>query len=444
MTDRERDQDLAAEVFGETWAQGGGPPGTGDGMSGAMSVLVNPESGEQIWIPREKLWLYRPYGWVEVTGKAKVAEHAAKIRSLVNRIPTEAGQRAVVDQVLPLGEFGGEPRFKVDWRTVDQGDNTTSYGSNIINSKGESRDPQEEIKGHESQDWGGVEAAFPTFEVPRGAVIEEQVRVQGVNARAIQWRAATRALVEKGMTEAEAVRWLKEIQNRGGAPNEASQQLAEAVSNVNPNLAKALLDAEAPGTSLHGDITVAEQGGDEDALPDDFYIDDSFLSPPGGGGSGSRTVRTYVPPDRREVEDAVRGMLATLVGRADKGPLKEYTDLYMREDRAAFDKNDGRSPKASVLERIRAREDYKRIHRLRPDTVDEQDWVTTAMSAAINTGMTATRGAEFGVRMATAGATPQDVTEAALTQEFARTNVARPEFFNRFQETARAMFGGVR
>ena len=171
-----------------------------------------------------------------------------------------------------------------------------------------------------------------------------------------------------------------------------------------------------------------------------------FPSGSGGGyGGGGFSTRTYIPPDRREVVDTVRGMLGGLVGRADKARVESLADDFMAEHKHAWEKPElGISPWATIREKVRNSEDFKRIHKLRPDSVNEEEWVTLHQKTAVAAGMLVDKNFEqFAINQAQIGSTAEDSAGAAGVSEFSRGRKT-DQFKQRLASSSRAMFAGLR
>ena len=164
----------------------------------------------------------------------------------------------------------------------------------------------------------------------------------------------------------------------------------------------------------------------------------------GYGGGGGRVAPVYTPPDRRTIEYQITGMLGAKVGRAEKSRVKTLTDLFMTRHRFAWDNpNDGRNPWEDVNEKIRGSDDFQRIHKLRPDYIDEDEWVTLHQRTALSAGVNAQRGEQFAINQAQIGSTAEDSASAAGWQEFTsgrKTNA----FKDRIRNATKSMMVGVR
>ncbi len=136
--------------------------------------------------------------------------------------------------------------------------------------------------------------------------------------------------------------------------------------------------------------------------------------------------------------------MVSLVGRVSEGQADHLTDLFLREHRRNFD-NPSREidPAQSVVENIRKTGDYKRIHKLRPESVDERDWISERLRETVRGGLQTDQQEDFAIAQATAGGDVKDIAEAAATQQFQVSGQAPDIIRNEMLEATRAMFAGV-
>ena len=215
----------------------------------------------------------------------------------------------------------------------------------------------------------------------------------------------------------------------------------DLVAEGRTGLAESLLEAEMGMTVFPNEEMTAPQFAG--TAPPQFNYDPK---PTGGPNYGSvPSAPVYAPPDRREVRDEVRGIMAALVGFADKPRLEGLTDVYMASHKKSWENPElGLSPSADVYERIRQSSDYQRIHELRPDTVEEADWVSQRVYLGEQNGLSATRAQRFGVQQATAGAAITDIADAASVQNFALTGQHGGSFFDRIRANSTQMIRNMR
>lgn len=170
------------------------------------------------------------------------------------------------------------------------------------------------------------------------------------------------------------------------------------------------------------------QGADPEAIL-------SHLSPPlqipsSGGGGGGFGGPIYQPPDRREVEENVRNYLAlVLADTSDRKLVTELTDLYMNEHRRSFNNPGiGLRPWFSVKEKVQQMEEYKKLHALRPDTIDEEQWIPQFQELIDQAGVPVGLRDQTARNFAQIGATQPAAARAAFRQQEMRTGHTQPVF----------------
>ncbi|HLE81842.1 MAG TPA: hypothetical protein VJA25_11170 [Dehalococcoidia bacterium] len=179
---------------------------------------------------------------------------------------------------------------------------------------------------------------------------------------------------------------------------------------------------------------------------EDFAIDDSWMDGlfGGGGGGGGFAGPEYREPDRRVVEDFVKGSLVSLVGNIPSQYVNAFTDLFMKDHRRNFDSLDKEiDPQQSVIAAIRRTAEYKTIHNLRPQGVDERDWVSDRKSQAVQGGLNTGDIEDFAITQATVGADIGDVAEAAAFAQLQGSGQAPAFLQSTFRNVATGIFAGV-
>lgn len=177
-----------------------------------------------------------------------------------------------------------------------------------------------------------------------------------------------------------------------------------------------------------------------------WEFDDMLDIPGGGGGGGGFAGPVYEAPDRRVVEDYVRGVSVSLLGGIpDEGYIQQFTDLYMKEHRRDFDTPDRViDPNQSVVEAFRRTKEYQSIHQLRPDSEDERGWVAARRQMAQAGGLNQDLQEDFAIQQATVGGDLEDTRTAAAFQQIQTTGKAPTLLEGKFREVASAMFAQVR
>jgi len=160
----------------------------------------------------------------------------------------------------------------------------------------------------------------------------------------------------------------------------------------------------------------------------------------GRGGGGGRVGQKYVKPDKRLAKAAVQSTLVALTGSADDALISQFTDVFMSEDRRAFDLRESEQldPMETVRERIRQLDSYKAVHGLRPPEVDEFKWVSDRVGSLARAGVSNDQAIKLGIQQATLGATQEDTAAAGVTSEFATKGKKLPGFIQDVRTAANA------
>ena len=165
----------------------------------------------------------------------------------------------------------------------------------------------------------------------------------------------------------------------------------------------------------------------------------------GGGGGGGFAGPVYRAPDRRTTQDLVKGMLVSLIGSGFTIYEEEFTDLYMKEDRRNFDSETAAiDPTTSVLEAIRQTEEYKTIHKLRPESTDERTWISERIRRAEFGGLTGSLQEDFAIAQAAIGEDLSEVEEGAAAAQFQISGRAPDLLQGKIRRVTEGMFGAVR
>lgn len=145
----------------------------------------------------------------------------------------------------------------------------------------------------------------------------------------------------------------------------------------------------------------------------DFGGGDTSDGGGGGGGRGSgRVAPVYVAPDRRDVEEQVRSLLINMVGGqgVTEQRIKTLTDHYLRVNRSNFDNpNSQVSVRQDLKDQIRRYSDFQAIHQLRPESIDEESWVSSYAGQVAAAGLNVTDIDQVAAQLATVGATGEGV-----------------------------------
>jgi hypothetical protein len=266
------------------------------------------------------------------------------------------------------------------------------------------------------QDGRFVEPSSFAPDLPTG---EEPGGISGLDTAKQQWVAwVTEMLDNDSLTPAGAAGLISQIQNFNGTHTELNEWMRFVENNTFgafPDVSPVFGD---PGLGL------------------------GFSGGGGGGFSGPQ----YRAPDRRVVEDFVKGTMVSLVGTVLSGDLERIVDLYMNDHRRGFNSvSQDIDPQASVIEAIRSTPLYKQVHKLRPESQDERTWVSSRRSAAIQGGLDLPAQEGFAITQASAAGDLGDVAQAASVAQVQRSGAVRGTLLERtVGQVANSIFKQVR
>jgi len=125
----------------------------------------------------------------------------------------------------------------------------------------------------------------------------------------------------------------------------------------------------------------------------------------GIGRGGGAAAATFAPQDERTVREQVKAYVIATTGFANEALISAGISAFMEADRVAFDVRDTEriDPWNAVQEVIRASPAYKAINALRPDSVDEMDWVAERQHTLRQIGLSGQRAEEVGIELSIAG-----------------------------------------
>lgn len=182
---------------------------------------------------------------------------------------------------------------------------------------------------------------------------------------------------------------------------------------------------------------------------DELSLEDLFgdlLSGGSGSGRGRGSIGPiYRAPDKREVEDFVKGALVSLTGAVDDTLVADGVALYMRDHRRNFDSPSAEiNPAQSVMEFIRKTPSYQEIHALRPETEDERSWISNRRQAAAAGGLNLGLQDDFAITQASIGGDLPDVKDAAAVAQVQASGSARgTPIEDKIRGAASALFRNV-
>jgi len=164
-----------------------------------------------------------------------------------------------------------------------------------------------------------------------------------------------------------------------------------------------------------------------------------------GGGGGGAAAATFAPQDERTVREQVKAYVIATTGKANEAIIKAGIDAFMEADRVAFNvrKTERVDPWNAVQEVVRASEAYKAANTLRPDSVDEMDWIVDRQAALRQIGLSGQRAEEVGIELATAGAGNEALVLGGSIAQQVGTGRQTQIMRDKLKRSARAALGVV-
>jgi len=179
---------------------------------------------------------------------------------------------------------------------------------------------------------------------------------------------------------------------------------------------------------------VREQQAIQDKKDKDF-IDKQTKEAEQGTG---RTRAPYQGVDDREVDDAIGQLMMNMIGNKDTARIKMLREAYKSAHRKNYDQpGQYTSPAEEVKEVIRGYSEYKTIHKLRPDDIEDDQWLPSYRGALANAGLHQADVGAASIDLATAGASGDAVAGNAEGRQTVagRRSVA---LVDRFRDAASA------
>ena len=164
----------------------------------------------------------------------------------------------------------------------------------------------------------------------------------------------------------------------------------------------------------------------------------------GGGGGGGAIGPVYVAPDEGAVREQIKAYVVATTGTLNDGIIDAALKSYVSEFRRGFDLRDSEEvdPWVAVRDIVRKSDAYKSLHELRPESVDEMDWVTGRQGKLRQLGLSAQRAEEVGIELSAAGATDQDLALGGTIASSVGTGRQLETMRNKIKNAAMAA-GGV-
>jgi hypothetical protein len=142
---------------------------------------------------------------------------------------------------------------------------------------------------------------------------------------------------------------------------------------------------------------------------------------PGGGGGGGRGAPQYVRADQLLVEEVVKGYVVATTGKIHQDLIDQGIATFNEKHRLGWDLRESQEvdPMAAVKDQVRADRRYTGPHTLRPESVDELEWIGQRQRALSAFGVASGKEEQLGIDLATMGAGGSGVRGVAESQIFA-------------------------
>ena len=141
----------------------------------------------------------------------------------------------------------------------------------------------------------------------------------------------------------------------------------------------------------------------------------------GGRGGGGRGGPQYVRADQLLVEEVVKGYVVATTGKIHQDLIDQGIATFNEKHRLGWDVRETQEvdPMMAVKEMVRADKRYSGPHTLRPESVDELEWIGQRQRALSAYGVAAGAEEQLGIDLATIGAGGTGVRGVAESQIFA-------------------------
>lgn len=371
-------------------------------------------------MPDEPIFQSKASGKPPPSGLTGSLQQFLRANPPIMRIGALGSRRLGVDRLVVTGmtwvytDAAGQPVYRATFQLPDGYIGTTDWAMSLRRHPGRRQvgwvKPSTQLTAEMPEvDWDTVEIEVPTG--PDGPADDEAAAFEQLNARLATLQAPLIRMIQGGASLDDLTAFL----GRFRIPADVAVQFLQKILGDD------------------GD------DGDDGSVSFDDLTDDADED--GGGGYGYGPV--YTPPDEALVADGIKGMLIQLLGHADETRLGELVGLYMREHRRAFG-GAAVDPAQAVKDAIRGQDAYKRIHKLRPEQVDETEWISSQAGQLLAAGVRNEAVDERAVLQAQVGTPLAQARQSANIAELQATKRALPEFFNRFSQAATASFRRVR
>lgn len=179
--------------------------------------------------------------------------------------------------------------------------------------------------------------------------------------------------------------------------------------------------------------------GDELYAHAQYGIDMAAVYAQRGRGSGRRGAQgpVYVAPDPAAVEEFAKLYVVATTGTLHQNVVDGAAKAFIDATRRAFDNPEQEvDPSMAMKEFVRGTGEYKHVHELRPESVDEMQWVTSRQAQLRQLGLNSELAEKVGVNVSAVGAATPDVQTAGERAQIGATGRMLQTQRNRIKQRA--------
>lgn len=166
----------------------------------------------------------------------------------------------------------------------------------------------------------------------------------------------------------------------------------------------------------------------------------------GGGGGGAGPVEPiFIPQDANSVREQIRNYVIATTGTGNTALIDIGMAAFTQSEKQRFTQRETADidPWQAMKESIRGTSAYKAVHSLRPDSVDEMEWVTGRQAKLRQLGISAMRAEGAGISAAISGSTDEALTGQARIVQVEGTGRLLQAHRESLKQSANAALGLV-
>ncbi len=166
---------------------------------------------------------------------------------------------------------------------------------------------------------------------------------------------------------------------------------------------------------------LAKQLGLLTEIPEGFELPTTSRGGGGGRASGA-TGPVYRAPDRATIEDQIKPYVIATTGSINQHIIDAAVSEYMSKDLANFNSEEQAIDAWQAAKAVvQGTAEYKSLQNLRPDFVEDVDWVASRQGKLMQLGLSGDRAQELGIEAAKVGASDEALVDQASQAQIAGT-----------------------